>query len=102
MGQDRRDFLGLGAALIASAALSPNLKASDHEHGGHENTKRQLTWVKDPKRVLSPSTLITPQEGKNYNPVVTLNGWSLPYEMKDGVKEFRRSTNFVIHSGLFD
>lgn len=89
MGNNRRDFLGLGAALIASAALSSNLKASAHEHAAHEGKKRQLTLVKDPKRVLSPATVITPKEGKNYNPVVTLNGWSLPYEMKEGVKEFR-------------
>ncbi|WP_293799453.1 copper oxidase [Stenotrophomonas sp.] len=29
-----------------------------------------------------------PREGRPYNPVVTLNGWSLPWRMKDGVKEF--------------
>ena len=26
--------------------------------------------------------------GRPYNPVVTLNGWTLPFRMKDGVKEF--------------
>jgi FtsP/CotA-like multicopper oxidase with cupredoxin domain len=30
----------------------------------------------------------TPPDGRPYNPVVTLNGWSLPWRMKDGVKEF--------------
>jgi FtsP/CotA-like multicopper oxidase with cupredoxin domain len=29
-----------------------------------------------------------PPNGRPYNPVVTLNGWSLPWRMKDGVKEF--------------
>ncbi|KQV37807.1 multicopper oxidase family protein [Massilia sp. Root335] len=29
-----------------------------------------------------------PTSGRPYNPVVTLNGWSLPWRMKDGVKEF--------------
>ncbi len=29
-----------------------------------------------------------PKESRPYNPVVTLNGWSLPWRMKDGVKEF--------------
>ena len=29
-----------------------------------------------------------PASGRPYNPVVTLNGWSLPWRMKDGVKEF--------------
>jgi manganese oxidase len=85
---DRRDFLGLGAALIASAALSSTTKASEHDHSSHGGVKRQLTLIKDPKRVLSPATIITPKEGKSYNPVVTLNGWTLPYEMRGGVKEF--------------
>jgi len=29
-----------------------------------------------------------PSTGRPYNPVVTLNGWSLPWRMKDNVKEF--------------
>ncbi|WP_426208691.1 multicopper oxidase family protein [Massilia sp. TWP1-3-3] len=29
-----------------------------------------------------------PPTGRPYNPVVTLNGWTLPWRMKDGVKEF--------------
>ncbi len=31
---------------------------------------------------------LTPPNGRPYNPVVTLNGWTLPWRMKDGVKEF--------------
>ncbi|OON63385.1 copper oxidase [Massilia sp. KIM] len=31
---------------------------------------------------------LAPPNGRPYNPVVTLNGWSLPWRMKDGVKEF--------------
>ena len=29
-----------------------------------------------------------PSSGRPYNPVVTLNGWTLPWRMNDGVKEF--------------
>ncbi|MCD2344727.1 copper oxidase [Ideonella azotifigens] len=29
-----------------------------------------------------------PPNGRPFNPVLTLNGWSLPWRMKDGVKEF--------------
>jgi FtsP/CotA-like multicopper oxidase with cupredoxin domain len=38
----------------------------------------------------SPATQppLHPTSGRPYNPVVTLNGWSLPWRMKDGVKEF--------------
>lgn len=85
---NRRDFLGLGAALLATSVLSKNSNAQEKNHCETPEPKRQLTLVKDPKRVLSPSTIITPRKGKNYNPVVTLNGWTLPYEMKEGVKEF--------------
>lgn len=88
MGQNRRNFLGLGAALLATATLSKNGQAQEKNHCETSSKKRQLTRVENPKRVLSPATMITECEGKNYNPVVTLNGWTLPFEMKEGVKEF--------------
>lgn len=88
MEHKRRDFLGLGAALIAMTALTAPSRADETKKCEIPSQKRQPTLVKNPKRVLSPATVITPKEGKNYNPVVTLNGWSLPYEMKEGVKEF--------------
>ncbi len=31
---------------------------------------------------------LTPKTGPDYNPVVTLNGWSLPWRMNGGFKEF--------------
>jgi FtsP/CotA-like multicopper oxidase with cupredoxin domain len=31
---------------------------------------------------------LTPNNGQPYNPVVTLNGWTLPWRMNKGVKEF--------------
>ncbi len=31
---------------------------------------------------------LAPGQGRPYNPVVTLNGWTLPWRMKNGVKEF--------------
>jgi len=31
---------------------------------------------------------LAPSAGRPYNPVVTLNGWSLPFRMRNGVKEF--------------
>lgn len=86
MKQNRRDFLGLGAALLASAAVAS--AAQETKSCEARSHKRALTLVQNPKKVLSPATLITPAKGKNYNPVVTLNGWSLPYELKEGVKEF--------------
>jgi FtsP/CotA-like multicopper oxidase with cupredoxin domain len=31
---------------------------------------------------------VSPPSGRPYNPVVTLNGWTLPWRMNNGVKEF--------------
>ncbi|MDO9450960.1 MAG: multicopper oxidase domain-containing protein, partial [Rugosibacter sp.] len=31
---------------------------------------------------------LVPNNGRPYNPVVTLNGWTLPWRMNNGVKEF--------------
>ena len=38
----------------------------------------------------TPDTMppLVPNTGRNYNPVVTLNGWTLPWRMNNGVKEF--------------
>src|ERR1700748_417340 len=31
---------------------------------------------------------LTPPNGRPYRPVATLNGWTLPWRMRNGVKEF--------------
>ena len=45
-----------------------------------------------PELVLQtkPDTMppLVPNSGRPYNPVVTLNGWTLPWRMNNGVKEF--------------
>ena len=61
--------IGLSAAAVNKAALAalPEIASSD-----------------------SPETAppLQPSSGRPYNPVVTLNGWTLPWRMKNGVKEF--------------
>ncbi len=37
-----------------------------------------------------------PNTGRPYNPVVTLNGWSLPWRMSSGVKEFNLAAEPVL------
>jgi len=92
---ERRNFLGLGAAALVASALGA--KANEHRScEQNQEKKRVLTRVEKPTKVLSPATVITPCEGKSYNPVVTLNGWTLPYEIKEGVKEFHLVAEPVI------
>jgi FtsP/CotA-like multicopper oxidase with cupredoxin domain len=72
---NRRDFLGAsGAVLLGAAAVSRAAQAAVPEAVMQDKASTQ--------RPLSPP------DGRPYSPVVTLNGWTLPWRMKDGVKEF--------------
>ncbi|MCL6484430.1 MAG: copper oxidase [Janthinobacterium lividum] len=71
----RRDFFrGAGAGAVSGPAVSKAGAASLPEAMLMDNAKTHI-----------PSA---PPTGRPYNPVVTLNGWSLPWRMKNGVKEF--------------
>lgn len=70
----RRDFIKFAGAGIAASTVSKVAMAAIPEIVTTEQSTTQ-----DP---LQPST------GRPYNPVVTLNGWSLPWRMNSGVKEF--------------
>ena len=60
-------FLGMAAVSKAGTALLP--EAAVHTHAATLPAK-------------------PPANGRPFQPVLTLNGWSLPWRMKNGVKEF--------------
>jgi FtsP/CotA-like multicopper oxidase with cupredoxin domain len=71
----RRRFLQGGAGLaVATSATS----------------RAALAGLPEPVIQDSPDTQppLDPPTGRPYHPVVTLNGWTLPWRMNDGVKEF--------------
>lgn len=70
----RRNFFKLAGAGIAASAVSKVAMAALPEIISADKGHTQAP--------LHPNT------GRPYNPVVTLNGWSLPWRMKAGVKEF--------------
>lgn len=70
----RRDFFKLAGAGIAATTVSKVALAGLPEIVSVEQANTQAP--------LQPIT------GRPYNPVVTLNGWSLPWRMRNGVKEF--------------
>jgi FtsP/CotA-like multicopper oxidase with cupredoxin domain len=71
----RRNFLGgSAAALFGAAMVSRTGAASLPEAPIRENAE------------MAPP--LVPPNGRPYNPVVTLNGWSLPWRMNNGWKEF--------------
>ena len=72
---ERRSFLRrAGATLIGAAAVSRAGAATLPEAPIQSSARTQPPLV--------------PANGRPYNPVVTLNGWTLPWRMNDGVKEF--------------
>ena len=72
---NRRSFLANGAAALIGTGLVSRAGAA-----GLPEAAVQSGAATAPPQM--------PPNGRPYNPVVTLNGWSLPWRMKDGVKEF--------------
>ncbi len=72
---NRRNLLaGAGLSAIAAASVS----------------RVALAALPEPVLMDKPDTAppLHPATGRPYNPVVTLNGWTLPWRMNNGVKEF--------------
>ncbi|MFG6439175.1 multicopper oxidase family protein [Roseateles sp. LKC17W] len=70
---NRRSLLA-GSTLASLAAVS----------------KAAMAALPEPVIQTSPDTQapLVPPTGRPYNPVVTLNGWTAPWRMNNGVKEF--------------
>lgn len=71
---DRRHFLKLASAGAAVSLVD----------------KTALAAIPEPVIVQSPEAqpLLFPNTGRPYHPVHTLNGWSLPWRMRNNIKEF--------------
>jgi FtsP/CotA-like multicopper oxidase with cupredoxin domain len=73
----RRHFLTStlsGAALASATPVRATSLAGLPELVHHNKPDTQAPWA--------------PPSGQPYRPVTTLNGWTLPWRMKDGAKEF--------------
>jgi FtsP/CotA-like multicopper oxidase with cupredoxin domain len=77
MTVSRRTFLGASgaAALISASAISGRVQAASIPEAP---TMKEAT--------MQPP--FVPMTGPDYNPVVTLNGWTLPWRMNGDWKEF--------------
>lgn len=79
----RRQFLnGSGAVLLGAALVSKAGAAALPEAPSSASAATQPP--------------LAPREGRPYNPVVTLNGWSLPWRMRHGWKEFHLVAETVV------
>ncbi|HMN65202.1 MAG TPA: copper oxidase [Burkholderiaceae bacterium] len=73
----RRDFFRGATAITAAATAASVARAA-------------LAALPEPVIQGDPGTMppLAPATGRPYRPVVTLNGWTLPWRMNQGVKEF--------------
>ncbi len=73
----RRKMLGGAGAITAAAAVASVSKVA-------------MAALPEPVMQTRPDTMppLVPGTGRPYNPVVTLNGWTCPWRMNNGVKEF--------------
>jgi len=72
---NRRNFLRTaGLAVVGAGAVS---------RAGAASLPEAAMMAK-----ASTQPPLSPPNGRPYNPVVTLNGWTLPWRMNNGVKEF--------------
>ena len=75
--RSRRDFFklaGIAGGAVSALAVGPHA----------------LAGLPEPVIQTQADTMppLVPNTGRPYNPVVTLNGWTLPWRMNQGVKEF--------------
>ncbi len=74
MDNSRRSFLQATGTVLGAAAV----------------TRAGAATLPEAPIQKSPATQppLSPMDGRPYNPVVTLNGWTLPWRTRDGWKEF--------------
>ena len=73
----RRNFLRGAGAVTAAVAVTTVSRVA-------------MAALPEPISQALPDTMppLVPNTGRPYNPVVTLNGWTLPWRMNQGIKEF--------------
>ena len=71
----RRDFFRTAGALALGATAVSRVGAASLPEAIYQTSA-----------TMQPP--LVPPNGRPYNPVATLNGWSLPWRMNNGVKEF--------------
>lgn len=74
MDSNRRRFIQAAGTVLGAAAVT--------RAGAAALPEAQV------QRSAATQPPLAPPDGRPYNPVVTLNGWTLPWRMHDGWKEF--------------
>jgi FtsP/CotA-like multicopper oxidase with cupredoxin domain len=112
----RREAVAVSGLALTGAALGSGSAFAQRGHEGHSmptpqaappapdagtNAKQWLDIVKGtrhPARTIEPGDAVAPAEpGKDYTPVVTPNGVTLPFKIVDGFKVFHLIAEEVTH-----
>ena len=92
---DRRNLLiGTGAAAIAGATLATRAAAQNHamqDMAGMQGMAMPMA----PAKPAGPAPKV-PRDPR-FTPVQTLSGWTLPWKMVDGAKEFHLIAEELVH-----
>ncbi len=95
---DRRSLLlRTGAAAAAGALVAADRAAGQtHDIAGMDHS------IMDPSAMQMPATrppapMPSGPRDPRYTPVRTLNGWTLPWKMVDGAKEFHLVAEEIVH-----
>ena len=95
---NRRTLLRSGA--LASAALLTRARLVAAQHAGHGGATAPAAGTPAPASPTGPMKLTRGLKvaGEDYTPVVMPNGWTLPFEKKNGVKVFHLIPGPVQHT----
>ena len=99
MRLSRRDImLASGTAALVTAA-GPITRAAAQTHAGHDMAGMAGMQMTPPNQTVAPEPQApaAPHDGR-YTPVHTLNGWTLPWRMNGGVKEFHLVAEEIQHT----
>ena len=98
MSISRRDLMTAGAAALGGAALR-SARADDMNDMsmGHVHVSEKAAPVTPAPGTPTDAAPISATDGAGHRAVRTLNGWTLPYTMKNGVKEFHLVAEEVEH-----
>lgn len=113
----RREAVAVSGLALAGGGLASGSAAAQMQHEGHgmstraaakpqgrDDAKTMAQWTdiakgtQHPARTIEPGEAVPPGEpGKDYNPVITPNGTTLPFKIIDGVKVFHLIAEEVTH-----
>jgi manganese oxidase len=97
MKLSRRHWFGWASAGALAPLTFFAQRALGQDHRGHIMPDAAPTPASEPAQSTTPTPTPATSHDRHYTPVRTLNGWTLPHRMVDGVKEFHLVAEEIEH-----